>query len=85
MRTTVSIDDPLLENAKRCATERGITLGALFEDALRTYFAAREKKAVRPFRLLTKRGWLVDPTMDLKCTSAIIGAEDDEVFKKLSR
>jgi hypothetical protein len=40
MRTTVSIDDALLERAKKRARERAITLGALIEDALRRELAA---------------------------------------------
>ena len=35
MRTTISIHDELLESAKLRARERGVTLGALVEDALR--------------------------------------------------
>ena len=35
MRTTISIHDELLKSAKLRARERGLTLGALVEDALR--------------------------------------------------
>ena len=40
MRTTVSIDDELLESAKRRAAERGKTLGQMVEDALRRELAS---------------------------------------------
>jgi hypothetical protein len=80
MRTTVAIDDPLLENAKRHAVERGITLGALMEDALRSYFAAVQQTEVRPFRLHTVRGRLVNPALDLDRTSALLALDDEQEF-----
>lgn len=40
MRTTVSIDDALLERAKRRATQQGETLGSYLEEALRQRLAA---------------------------------------------
>lgn len=40
MRTTVSIDDALLERAKRRAAEEGETLGGYLEEALRQRLAA---------------------------------------------
>jgi len=40
MRTTVSVDDNLLAAARRRARERGQTLGAVVEDALRHELAA---------------------------------------------
>ncbi|KCT31193.1 antitoxin VapB31 [Mycobacterium tuberculosis XTB13-121] len=40
MRTTVSISDEILAAAKRRARERGQSLGAVIEDALRREFAA---------------------------------------------
>jgi hypothetical protein len=85
MRTTVAIDPPLLENAKQAAAERGITLGALIEDALRTYFAAVGRKQPRPFRLHTVRGRLVDSTLDLDRTSALVAREDEREFAKRKR
>ena len=85
MRTTVAIHDPLLDNAKRHAAERGITLGALMEDALRTYFAAVQRAEVRPFRLHTVRGRLVNPALDLDCTSGLLALDDEERFSKGKR
>jgi hypothetical protein len=82
MRTTVAIDDPLLDNAKRHASERGITLGALMEDALRSYFAAVQRAEVRPFKLHTVRGWLVNPALDLDRTSALLALDDEEQYSK---
>lgn len=48
MRTTVSISDELLAAAKRRARERGQSLGAVFEDALRRELAAVQDHRTRP-------------------------------------
>ncbi|HYD49539.1 MAG TPA: type II toxin-antitoxin system VapB family antitoxin [Terriglobales bacterium] len=47
MKTTIEIDDRLLERAKRQAAARGTTLRAVIEDALRARFAARPANAIR--------------------------------------
>lgn len=43
MRTTVSIDDALLERAKRRAQQRGVTLGRYIEEALREHLSANPR------------------------------------------
>ncbi|WP_237087265.1 ribbon-helix-helix protein, CopG family, partial [Mycobacterium tuberculosis] len=48
MRTTVSISDEILAAAKRRARERGQSLGAVIEDALRREFAAAHVGGARP-------------------------------------
>ena len=85
MRTTVAIADPLLDNAKRRAAERGITLGALLEDALRAYLATADRAGTRPFRLHTVRGRLVDPSLDLDRTSALLVLDDERGFPRRKR
>jgi hypothetical protein len=40
VKTTLEIDDRLLERAKRAARERGVTLRAVVEDALSARLAA---------------------------------------------
>lgn len=65
MRTTIAIDDNLLEAAKERARARGTTLGAVVEDALRREMAPREMNDVeRPpvFRGGTGMRPEVDPT-----------------------
>lgn len=47
MKTTIEIDDRLLERARRQATARGTTLRAVIEDALRARFATRPAHAER--------------------------------------
>jgi hypothetical protein len=47
MRTTLNLDDDLLRDAKRLAAERGTTLTALMEDALRVVVRRVEKPTPR--------------------------------------
>jgi len=44
MRTTVSIDDALLERAKQRALRNNMTLGSFVEDALRAKLAELEQR-----------------------------------------
>lgn len=66
MRTTVNIDNHLLDAAKRRASERGMTLGELVEDGLRLELArARERRIPPPLRPSQGRGGMnpsIDPT-----------------------
>ena len=81
MRTTVSLPDPLLENAKRRAAERHITLSGLIEDAVREHLARSEGPAPEVFRLHTVRGKLVNPRLDLDRTSALAAADDEADYR----
>lgn len=44
MRTTINVDDNLLMQAKREAVLQKKSLGKLVEDALRSFFAERQRK-----------------------------------------
>jgi hypothetical protein len=81
MRTTISIPEPLLENAKRRAAKRGVTLSTLVEDALRSHLTEAPPPAAGPFRLHTVRGKLVDPRLDLDRTSALVSADDEAEYR----
>jgi hypothetical protein len=66
MRTTIRLDDDLLAAAKRRAVERGTTLTAVIEDALRESLARRPEAGERErIELLTFRGGGVQPGVDL--------------------
>ena len=78
MRTTLAIDDRLLELAKRRARERKTTLGRVVEDALRAALSRRAAGAAAPFELVTFRGDGVREGVDLVRTSALLAAEDVE-------
>lgn len=56
MRTTLNLDDDLLRDAKRLAAERGTTLTALLEDALRIVVRRVETPKPRRRRKLPTTG-----------------------------
>lgn len=80
MRTTIDLPDALLDNAKRCARERGITLSVLLQDALRHQLTRRDAFPETAFRLPTVRGKSVSPTVDLDRTSSLIVLDDELSF-----
>ena len=80
MRTTVTLPDPLLRNAKRTAAARGVTLNAFLEDAVRAQLARDNGGPAPPFRLHTVRGKLVQPGLDLDRTSALVALDDESAF-----
>ena len=84
MRTTINVAETILERAKAAAVGRGVTLGELFEDALRAYLAATEKPSPAPFRLHTVRGRLANLNLDLDRTTALLLADDEAAYNKPS-
>jgi predicted transcriptional regulator len=73
MRTTIRFDDQLLVQAKRLAAERGTTLTALLEDALRETLARRKPSQRRSkLRLTTFGGGGVQPHVDLDDTASLL-------------
>ena len=85
MRTTVDLPEPLLRNARRRATQRGVTLSAVVEDALRGHLAQRQAPHPRSFRLLTVGGRLMQPDLDLDRTSAVLAEDDAREFSARRR
>jgi ribbon-helix-helix CopG family protein len=81
VRTTISLPDALLENAKQYAAERRTTLSALLEDALRRQLALQMPSCGPRFRLHTVRGKLVNPDLDLDRTSRLVELDDQDQFK----
>ena len=75
MRTTVAIDDNLLAAAKRRARERGVSLGAVIEDALRATMA-RGRPAERPAIPVFRGGTGVRPGIDVTSNRALLEALD---------
>jgi predicted transcriptional regulator len=73
MRTTIRFDDRLLVQAKKLAAERGTTLTALLEDALRETLARRKSSHRRAkVRLTTFGGGGVQPHVDLDDTASLL-------------
>lgn len=77
MRTRVAISDPLLENAKKYAEQRGTTLSVVIEDALRLLLSQSAAAPPSPFQLHTVKGRLVDPNRNLDRISELIASEDE--------
>jgi hypothetical protein len=72
MRTTVRVDDGLLEEAKRYALETGRTLTAVIEDALRESLGrARRAPRQRKVRLTTFDGGGMSPGADLTDSASL--------------
>ena len=81
MRTTVDIDDGLLERAKRLALKEKQTLGAIVGEALAAYLGSRRQAGKDPpFELLirgTPRGKFPTP-------AEILAAEEADDARALS-
>ena len=76
MRTTISIEDSLLEKAKKVSHERRCSLRSVIEDALRAAFA-KERKRTRsgtPRPLKTFKGTGIQPGIDLSSSAALLDA-----------
>jgi len=73
MRTTIRFDEQLLIQAKKLAAERGITLTALLEDALRETLSRRQPAPRRSRVRLTVSGrGGVNPHVDLDDSAALL-------------
>ncbi len=84
MRTTISIHDELLKTAKLRARERGLTLGAFVEDALRRELAVNYEPENRPPVPVFRGGNGPLPGVDLTSNRAIYELLDEGVpFEKL--
>ena len=78
MRTTVTLDERLLAEAKQVAARSGRTLSQVIEDALRQAFAARPARGARkPVRLVTFRGRGLRAGVDLDSSAALLDAMDE--------
>jgi Bacterial antitoxin of type II TA system, VapB len=71
VRTTIRLDDDLLAAAKRRAAERGTTLTAVIEDALRESLARRAPTKRARIELPRFCGEGVQPGVDLDDSAAL--------------
>ena len=81
MRTTVAISDPLLENTKQYAEQRGTTVSAVIEDALRLLLSQASAAPIQPVKLHTVKGRPVDPNRNLDRISELIARDDEEDYQ----
>jgi len=77
MRTTVTIDDELLEAAKRRARLRGLTLGGLVEAALRRELALADEAPAAPEIPVFRGGTGPRPGVDLTSNRALYELLDE--------
>lgn len=75
VRTTIDLDTPLLERAKRRASKQGQTLSQLVRVAVTSYLAGRPTEEEEPFELITcgEAGGYAPTPREL----AAAGEEDD--------
>lgn len=78
MRTTINIDDQLLNYAKHQSVKQGITLACVIENALRELWAQQEAKsqAHQPARLITVSGTGVKLGIDLDNSRSLLDIMD---------
>jgi predicted transcriptional regulator len=77
MRTTIRLDDDLLRRAKRAAAERGTTLTAVIEDALRRALAPATGQPRSRVELPTFRGDGLQAGVDLDDTASLLDLMDE--------
>jgi hypothetical protein len=86
MRTTISIDDGLLADARRKALRTGLTVSGLIERALRAELARKEAVAkASPFRLVTFGGTGLRPGVSFDRLHEVADDEDREGVQKKGR
>jgi hypothetical protein len=77
MRTTVSIEDHLLAEAKKVAARSGKSLAKVIEEALRESLARKKEFRKRePVRLVTFRGSGLQPGVDLDDSASVLELMD---------
>lgn len=77
MRTTIRLDEQLLTEVKQLAAQRGGTLTAVIEDALREMLARQRKMAERrPVYLTTVEGEGILPGVDLDDSASLLDLMD---------
>ena len=78
MRTTVNIDDALLDEVKQCAAREGRSIGPVINDALREHLARRRAKTAPARRdpIVTFRGNGVRPGVHLDCMAELLDILD---------
>jgi hypothetical protein len=78
MRTTLDLNDQLVRRAKKVAAERGTTLTAVIEDALREKLSRPTPSARKRLTLHTFKGDGLRPGVELNSTAALLDLLDDD-------
>lgn len=75
VRTTVAVDDRLLESARALARDRGTTLGRVVEDALRRELARDDSRPAPSVPTFTRGNGMV-PGLDVRSNRALAEVVD---------
>ena len=78
MRTTVTIDDHLLDSAKHLAVQKGTTVGSVIEDALRLLLGRTPARTTSRVSLRTYGGSGLQPGVDLEDKDALAALLGDD-------
>jgi hypothetical protein len=74
IRTTIQLDETLLDQAAKLAKAKGCDLSHFIEETLRDKIAPKPCVAAQPFfRLTTVGGQRVRPGVDLNTSTALLG------------
>ena len=77
MRTTITIQDALIEQAKKVARRRNCTLGKVIEEALQSSIARQKQIEPKvPVKLPSFNGKGVLPGVNLDSTAGLLDAMD---------
>lgn len=76
MRTTVTIDDHLLDQVRRHAAEQRKTVSQVIEDSVREALLRRHEAERAPFRVRPVRGGPLQPGVDLDDNAALLDLMD---------
>ena len=72
MRTTIRLDDQLLNETKRVANEKGRSMTSVIEDALREMLARRSQAAPNDLTPLPTMSGALRPGVDLDDSAALL-------------
>lgn len=78
MRTTISIDDRLLDQVRRRAAELHRTVSQVIEDSVRESLLRREEPERPPFRVRTFSGGGYQAGVDLDDNAAVLDLLDSQ-------
>lgn len=78
MRTTITIDEHLLDEVRRRAAELGRTVSQVIEDGVRESLLRSADDAGPPFRVRTFRGGGTQPGVDLADNAALLDLMGDD-------
>ena len=86
MRTTITIDDRLMETLKKQAFGRNLTVSLLIQESVRSYLAQQsaESEQKTPFELVTYGAGGRFPDINLDKTSLQVAQDDLERYGRRS-